>query len=310
MGWLFLESLSRGLDHGLPRGYVEAVGDLPALRGRLDLAALPRMLVQPHLLPCVYDVYDYDIALNRLLRWAAGLLSASVQSRRLARQLEAAATALTGVAAAPPGVVESEALMLPPTFGFLQSALDVARLLLRRQSLVHFEGREEASSFLWNSHLVYERFVKGLVRRARPATGLRWSDAGQVLATSVRRGAPLYTFPDVRLLRQARTVVALDCKYKTINRSAEPRNVDVYQIMAAGRLGGCANVGLIYPSPSGARRAPEVWRLSGAGMPERVWLVFVDLLQMGKRGGARSLVPVLASDISSMLETQRVRSVS
>jgi 5-methylcytosine-specific restriction endonuclease McrBC regulatory subunit McrC len=310
MGWRFLESLNQGLQYGLPRGYVETAGELPALRGRLDLAALPRMLMRPHLLPCIYDVYDFDIPLNRLLRWAAALLSTSVQSRGLARRLETAVTALADVAAMPPGVVESEALRLPPTFGFLQPALDVARLLLRRQSLVHFEGREEASGFLWNSYSVYERFVKRLVRRSAATLGLRSSDDGQVLATGGRRSPPLYTYPDIRLLRQARTIVALDCKYKTFSKSAQPRNEDVYQVMAAGRVGDCTNVGLIYPSPTGARRVADVWRLSGTGMPERVWIVFVDLLQMGRRGGIRALIADLTHDIMSMVGTQAERSAS
>lgn len=315
LGWLLVESLQQGHALGFPRGYVEHGSSVDVLRGRLDVNRIAEMLITPYSLPCVYDVYDEDVAVNRLFRWAALMLSNMARSPYLSRRLGDAAAIIGHTADTPPGIIEAEHLSLPATYRHLAPALQVARMLLRRESLLHVWGQEQAASFLWNSADIFERLVKHLLRQlCRRAGGLRLDDRGQTLAMPMPAGvetpAAILTYPDARLHAGGRTRLVLDAKYKTLGAGGRPSNEDIYQVMAAGRLNACDEVYLLYPSPSGERRPPLRWSLLGAGRPRRVTALFIDLLEMGRPAGEQRLGQTLADDLGTSLHAMLDESTS
>ncbi|GEM_PF-1098440 len=307
LGWVLVESLEQGHALGFPRGYVEHSSSVDVLRGRLEVNRIAEMLVTPYSLPCVYDVYDEDVAVNRLFRWAALILGGLARSPFLSRRLGDAAAAIGHAADTPPGIIEAEHISLPATYRHLEPALHVARMLLRRESLLHVWGQEQAVSFLWNSADIFERFVNYLLLQLCGRTvGVRLDDRGQTLAMPISSGVTtppaILTYPDARLRAGGRTRLVLDAKYKTLGTGGRPSNEDIYQVMAAGRVNACDEVYLLYPSPSGARLAPLRWSLLGAGQPRRVTALFIDLLEMGRPAGEERLGQALAVDLGTSLQ--------
>jgi 5-methylcytosine-specific restriction endonuclease McrBC regulatory subunit McrC len=313
MGWILLESLRQGQALGVPRGYVEQSSSLEVLRGRLELHRIAETLVTPYLLPCVYDVYHEDVAVNRLFRWAASTLAALVRSPSLSRQLLDAAAALQAADGAPPGFVEAEHLALPATCTHLEPALHVARMLLRRESILHVGGEEHAASFLWNSSLIFERFMGYLLQRVCARTpGVRLEGGGRALATPAGGGPArtILTYPDARLCAGERTLLVLDAKYKALAAGGRPSHEDVYQVTVAGRISACDDVYLLYPGASGARQEPMRWTLRGAGQPRRLTAVFVDLLEMARPSGEQRLLDDLLADLQPSLPAPRPPALS
>jgi 5-methylcytosine-specific restriction enzyme subunit McrC len=71
----FFRKLNGELNFGLRRSYQERRDCLPAVRGRLDLVALPlNYCRRPHALPCVYEEFTEDTVLNRIMKQAVTIL--------------------------------------------------------------------------------------------------------------------------------------------------------------------------------------------------------------------------------------------
>ncbi len=297
LGWILLDGLRRAQSLGLPRGYTEQEGSLPVLRGRLDSSRLGELLWQPHLLPCVFDVYAEDVPLNRLLRWAASSLAEVVESSSLSRSLSDESMALGEVSPHPPGLVEAENLFLPVQHAHLEGAFHVARLLLRRQSLQHEVDDHAAPAYLWKSSDVFERFVRYLLAQVCARRGWHLSKPTQPLAQPLSPKAErITTIPDYLISSHRKVLLSLDAKYKV----GQPKSDDVYQVMAVGRINACPHVGLIYPAPFAGATA-RTWRICGLGDPQKLTALYVDLLQMATRKGEDDLVGQLANDLSLIL---------
>jgi 5-methylcytosine-specific restriction endonuclease McrBC regulatory subunit McrC len=300
LGWVLLKSIQRGRLEGLPRGYVEARGDLDTLRGSLDISRVSELITRPYLLPCVYDVYCEDTPVNRLIRWSASHLSSAVRSPQLARMLSDEATGFGEVGALPPGLIEAEHLTLPVQYQHLDPALHVSRLLLRRQSLQHQQDEHQAPSFLWKSSDVFQKFVGHLLHLAFDNyRGWYVDSPSQVLAEQA--GNRILTYPDYRVMNGRRAVTVLDAKYKVWGKGNQPLAQDVYQMMAAGRINDCGDTFLIYPTPYEGRKAPVTWQIRGKGQPVAVTAVFINLLEMGVPSGEETLVANLKKDVTQLI---------
>jgi len=297
LGWILLDSLRRGRLEGFPRGYVETRDSLPVFRGSLDLGRVSELITRPYLVPCVYDVFCEDTPTNRLFRWSANYLSHLVRSAQLSRMLSDEAAAFVEVGSLPPGVVEAEHITLPVQYQHLSPALQVARLLLRRQSLQHQQDEYHAPSFLWKSSDVFEKFVGYLLYQLFDSHQVLYVDSpAQVLAYGEKN--KIFTYPDYRVRDVKRTHMVLDAKYKVWRKRArQPLAEDVYQMMAAGRVNNCGDVYLVYPCLTAGRKLPLTWRVRGEGQPLKVTALFIDLLEMGGASGEETLLNALKEDI-------------
>lgn len=101
---------------------------------------------------------------------------------------------------------------------------------------------------------LFEAYVARMLKRALVDVGLRVvSQGGRLfcLETEDRRGL-FQTRPDILVKRGDDVVQVIDTKWKRIaTRIDDPRQgvaqVDVYQMMAYGRLYGCDRLTLLYP---------------------------------------------------------------
>ena len=302
MGWVFLASLAAGRLRGMPRGYVETREALSILRGRLDPARLLETVFRPDLVPCIFDSYSENIAINRLFRWAAEVLASDVVSPRLATMLQQEALALSDLTGPLPGLLEAERLILPPQHRELEPGLRIARLLLRGHSLVHRRGTDEVRGFLWKISEMFERFVFRLIRRlAQRMSGVVVSKDRLLLGTpGLGASRAFRTEPDVRVRTSTGTRLVLDAKYKTWT-TVVPGRDDRYQVITGGWLVHCPHVGLVYPSLEGQRSPPLSWHLQGPGVPTTMVAIFVNMVEMADRKGERRLVADLLDDLTPYL---------
>lgn len=286
------DALARAATEGLPRHYEERRADLTALRGQLDNERLWRRFAEPEFLPSRFDVFTEDTPAARLLKWAAGQLSGMVTSAALATRLRLHADALRHVVDEPPSDLARDRIRVPPQYGYLDDAVEVAQMLAAGDSL-SMSARQEAPAraFLWNTATVFEEFVLEVCRAAMFRVGGSASPSTFALASPVpgpeqglQRAIP--TMPDVVVSRGTwRGLV--DAKYKTLGR--HPETADVYQVMAGGRRIRARAVALMYPAWRDFRE-PRTWELHGGGRPTHLHALPLDLTAMANPGGFDELV--------------------
>lgn len=306
LGWILLEGIRLGAHEGLPRGYNEASGWLPVLKGRLDASRIDQIWSRPGQIPCLFDEYSHNTVANRLLRWASQALAATVQSAWLAQELLETAAIFADVDRTPPGVVEADMIRLPVQQEFLAPAIQAARLILRAEYLTHGLGAQTAPSFLWNSAGVFERFVRHLLSRVTECEASWVLDRPNLLMGTPDRTLPLtrsrlWTHPDYLIRREGTAPVVVDAKYKRWSRAHQPRSPDTYQVIAGGRISRASHGILVYPQPDHRRKRPLRWRVLGDGAPDWLCCLFVDLSLMDSEGGEDTLLTQFGDDLQNAL---------
>jgi 5-methylcytosine-specific restriction enzyme subunit McrC len=295
----FLHSLDRGSARGLPSEYMPVDAALPVLRGRLDAAAWGRLGMRPWELPCRFDELSADNPTNRLLRWAGEQLQTTVASPRLAFRLREAAAIFGPITPRPPTLMHAERLRLGSMHAGLAPALAIAIVLLRNRSLEHGDDRGALDGFLWEGERLFEAFALRIAGRAAASFRLRAEKRRIPVGRPLGSGAPLRTNPDICVHGGAGHVEIVDAKYKR-NRG-HPKAADVYQVLAAGKVGDSRDVGLVYPLEWGDDRRAHRWEVDGAGSPERLWALGLDLTLMAEPSGEGALVAAFESHLRGVL---------
>ena len=90
--------------------------------------------------------------------------------------------------------------------------------------------------------------------------------------------------PDILVRRGDERVMVIDTKWKRIAaRIDDPKQgvsqADVYQMMAYGRLYGCAQLMLLYPHHGGLRAAGETGRYRVTGCADELITATIDVAQ-------------------------------
>lgn len=259
---MFLASFAKGAARGLPRGYLTERGAGTLLRGSLDTSRLGEWVARPWEVPYVADLLTDDTALARLLRWSAECLAAILKAPGRARALREIAAGLAHVGRQPPHALDAQRISIGIQHQGLEAARVVGLLLLEGAGVHHASGDHALSGFLWNSDVIYEKYVYWLCRRAASQRGERVNKSankfGEVIAGG---GTKLETTPDV-VFRDAQGVpiAVTDSKYKRLG--SRPKAPDTYQVLTAGHVLGCQRVSLTYPVA--VDREPTVWRVPSA----------------------------------------------
>jgi 5-methylcytosine-specific restriction enzyme subunit McrC len=301
MGSIFLNGIIHANEEGYPRKYNEFEEDLTVVRGRIDFRKINRLITHPWLIPCIYDDFNDDMPINRLLSWACHHLSSQVSSLHMARSLRENAPRVHHLHSLPLSISEADLIVLAPQFQYLQSSLDVARILLKQQSLQFEFGELKSSSFLWKSADVFERFVRHLLQLVCTLEDDWRLDKPRVLLATASPTTKIMTIPDYRIRENGKTILVLDAKYKILRQNSQPSTDNMYQIMASGRLLNCKKVCLIYPKYLENHNKTNIWRINDHNNPELINIMFIDLLKMISIEGKNQLISALYKDIKQIL---------
>lgn len=298
---MFLASYSKGAARGLPRGYRTEQSKGHILRGSLDASRYSEWVARPWDLPYVTDHLTDNTALARLLRWAAECLAATVKAPGRARAVREIAAGLAHVGRQPPHLLDAQRISLGIQHQGLEAARVVGLLLLEGAGVHHASGDHALSGFLWNSDVIYEKYVFWLCQRAANRRGARVSKAaikfGAVIAGE---GSQLATTPDVVFRNADGVPIAVtDSKYKRVG--SRPKSSDTYQVLTAGHVLGCPRVSLTYPVAQD--REPTVWRVPSAlgGSDIELTALPLNLMSLARPNGPQMLVDTIAGWLDAEL---------
>lgn len=245
----YVRELDALLGRGLARGFVTRRAVLPAIRGRLDVAAQLRLRTAAcDRFACVYHELHADTPANRVLR--AALEVARVNCARhlaLGAALHRCLRALGGVSATPIGRCELASVCAPAAARHYRPALALARLILEGCAVSHRPGGRQVPALIVDTARLFERFVGAVLARGLPAD-LRARTSGRGAALDEERRALLT--PDVVVEAGGTPACVVDAKYKTsAAASAEPGSEDLYQMLAYCVGYRVPAAVLVYPEP-------------------------------------------------------------
>jgi 5-methylcytosine-specific restriction enzyme subunit McrC len=249
----FARLLERTLARGLYRGYQEEEDRLVGLRGRIDLRGLQRLAGVVIPVPCRFDEYTADVAINRIVKSAAARLVRLPGVTITTRQaLYALLARLEEV-----GPFRDQDLRTASVFTRLNEhyrAVDrLGRMVVAGSSIRDEMGSGSASVFLINMNVVFEEFVEARLRRYLDG---RLRVQGQA-PTVLDREGKVGMRPDLLLRSREDICYVADAKYK-IPREGYGRESDYYQLLAYTTALRLPEGVLIYCQDDGSEPAREI----------------------------------------------------
>lgn len=231
---LFARTVQRALRPGLLHGYLRREDTLATVRGRVRMADQFRVHTGlPLPVEVVYDDFTPDILENQLLRTAVNTLGSlhlrHTASRAALAQLHLRLNGIRSIAADPRGAPEPHWTRLNERY---RPAVSLARLIITSAGLETRAGAQDASAFLIDMNLVFERFLRAALReqlrldiRAFPS-----GTCGHTIRLNADPDHPIRLKPDLSWREDGRCVFVGDCKYKRATGSIP--NADAYQMLA------------------------------------------------------------------------------
>ena len=302
LAFSYAATLDDALREGIPRAYEPHSGQLTTVRGRLLVDRMyPQVLRAPQYVPCVYSAYVVDSPVTRLLKWAALEFAGLVSRPTLAQRLYWLAARLPASRTQIPAPLVLDRLALSHQYRHCEPAVRIA-LWLARGKGGRLGGHDEAlPGVLLDSWRVFEDLVTAAIKRVCALSGWTFRRRAVTLAVPTHSGRRLSALPDGEIRRQSQSILVTDAKYKSW--SGAPRAVDVYQVMAAGRIRDSERAVLVFPAPTSGRCEPLHWRVKGDGTPVLVSALFVDPLELAAVNGFDSLVHGLRDGLEQALAT-------
>lgn len=283
----FAHEAGEAMRRGVPRAYVAHEDDLPALRGRLDVARqFTTLAATPNRLACRYDEFSDDIALNQVMKAAIVRLRRLARTHANQRALAELALIYADVADVPAALLRWNDIAANRTNVRWQGLLRLARLILHDRFQNSASGAADGFALLFDMNALFERYVEKLLAPITSAAGLRLeaqSGARRCLHPE-DGGHPLFeTYPDMRLVTAGKTRLVVDTKWKRLTDAATDRKMgvsqaDLYQMMAYAQLYECDRLVLLYPHHAGLTGPlPVHYRVAEAGGPVRLTIASVDV---------------------------------
>lgn len=257
---IFCDKLTEAVRKGIPRRYVEQEDDLPALRGRLNVARqFTRHAVNPSRLSCRFDVLSEDTAINRIMKAAVAHLSRISWSSANQQRLRELTFVYADIAEVPPSAVGWGEVVIDRTDRRWQELLGMAQLFLLNRYQTTTGGASKGTALLFEMNDLFEEYIGRLISRCLAGTELTVSLQGGrlfCLTTETTARGLFQTKPDIIICRAGIVTHVIDTKWKRISsRIDDPKQGvsqgDVYQMMAYAQLYRPPRMTLLYPHHPG-----------------------------------------------------------
>ena len=247
---MFADRLRTAVRRGLPHRYRLRQGDLPLLRGKLDiLRQIARHSVRPDLLACNFDELSVDTPLNRVLKAAVVRLGSITRHAANAHRLAELSARLEFVGESHDPLREPVAL--DRTNIAFHRLYAWSRLFLSGKWQSTTTGANAGVALLFPMNDLFETFVSRVMQSVLAPGSTRLQHTGRYALTA-RDQSVFALRPDI----------VIDTKWKPLNpddRVVGVEQSDVYQMLAYAHAYDAGRVILLYPWHPGLP-APGIYR--------------------------------------------------
>jgi 5-methylcytosine-specific restriction enzyme subunit McrC len=214
-----------------------------------------------HIIPCVYDSFQYNNKFNQIVKYVANLLKDFTKSKTSKRNLEELLFLLDKVEYKIVTVEDCDQVILNPIYTEFKTILDNCRLFLSSLSVYKWKDDYNVFALLIPSEKLFENFIFSILKnnqgdqikkvsRSRPGRSY--------LAKQLPNTNRFKMLSDIVLKLVSDDYIIFDTKYKKIyNSNIDDEELDpvynisqsdIYQMVSYAIGSGVTNIGLIYPS--------------------------------------------------------------
>ena len=224
---LFSRALEIALSRGLRHDYVAREERISSIRGRIDFSAIARRPGPLIPIPCKFDEYTSDIRLNQLLHSAtvAGLRVPGVP-RKVIESLRHNIANFETVGTLSGSLDWIDEWTPTRLEQHYESAVRLAGLILKSDSVNQDSGRNSARTFLVNMNQLVEKFIETRIKNCLP-NGVT---QGAQHSRKLDRDGRINYRPDVTLMTGKTPVAVVDIKYKNVADFSKLNSEDLYQV--------------------------------------------------------------------------------
>jgi 5-methylcytosine-specific restriction enzyme subunit McrC len=282
---IFIAESRKIQSEGLPRRYKSKENNLTYLKGKYDTRKIAYQLTHLNKLPVKYTEYIEDTPVSRTIKVASEMLSELVSGNNRKQKLLAIASIIQAPSIIPQRY-ELQSLYLSPAYSELQKLLDLAKMVVDRQSLSLNNGNYTGKGLLWATAPIFESFLKSVAKSVCRERGLVFSDAGIKYVGSTY-GYTLSSkekkvFPDIQIYdEQGDLKYLFDAKYKVWEGA--PKREDIYQMVTYASNSNLGKITLLYPSHEFVGEKNMI--LENLKSPLVLSCNFINIMKMRDRNG-------------------------
>lgn len=315
LGMAFLDAVKDALKDQLIHTYKTRELQLPNIRGRLNIHRQVQSVYKtPHLFQCDVDQMNTENEFNSLIKWAALILSKSVKSANLKRELIEISYKIPG---RPNNQLAKREvnIITPPQYRSWKPALEICSMLQKSISLNAGNDVRHGYSILFNLEKIFEQCIERLLKKSvnlMKMNGLQCKPQASIEYAKPIFGSnrSFYSKPD-NLVYGARGSVALvDAKYKLLSDkegfgNRKPQNPDAYELVAGMTAHAC-NVGLlVYPKVYSTVPLNDdqlkVWEVNSFGQKFKIGSLALDLIMLKDKAGRDKLSATIADVLDQLI---------
>lgn len=304
LGLIVAQAMSRAAGEGVPRNYVEGSGRSSSIRGQIDPSKAWRRVIDPYVVDCRYSDFVANHPVAAALKWASGEVAGAVREEWLQAELLTYKDLFPQAGSDLPGPAVLDSMQLTPQFGFLQDALDVARLLaMGPQGGTSARPGAPGRAFLWNTDSLFLDFTNAVIESAAKAAG----------GTSYREQKPVSAFRSTRVREHAfaDSVIQVGNEIVAIRISPDEYSEENFDelassIVQAGKRLGSLDVAVVYPASMSLRPGSQ-WKLNDPDGPRMLHGVTIDPSGVGELGGMERVRDDLTMDLGAVVSVSRRR---
>lgn len=298
----YITELEKGILLGLPKAYVFKEENSLYFKGTYNTNKAIQHLVQPQYIPCKFDDYIEDILPNQVIKLAALELSKIVNDNNLSLKLTELSHQINSSLTVP-SLNEIERASVSIQYGHLNTLLELSKLILLNNSLIFTEGLKSNFGFLWNTNVIFEKFVKMLIEIiCKKNVNYRFTDKSMRLYSLANDNLDVgrkvgNTSPDIRVFEGQELKWLLDVKYKRWNNG--PKSQDIYQVITGALLSKIKKVSLLYPQGVDTPEEQVFYNLNTISTPMYISCIFIDILKLSAKSGLNEILDALDKDLHS-----------
>jgi 5-methylcytosine-specific restriction enzyme subunit McrC len=248
--------------------YYDTVSEeIHTVKGQIDFNsyALNYGTGKRHVLPCVYDSFQYDNQFNRIVKYVASLLKDFTNNKIAKRNLEEILFILDEVELSTVSVEDCDKVILNPIYTEFKTILDNCRMFLSSLSIYKWKDDYNVFALLIPSEKLFENFIFSMLKNnssdlIEHVSRTRPGRKHLVRQVSIPEANRYRMINDIVVKMTDESFILLDTKYKKIynTRLQEEEDdidpvynisqADIYQMVSYAVGSGISQIGLIYPA--------------------------------------------------------------
>ncbi len=247
--------------------YYDTVSDeLETLKGQIDFNKYAQNYAvgNRHILPCIFDSFQYDNHFNRIVKYVSTILKDFTKNKQTKRNLEEILFILDEVEYTTTTPDDCDKVVLNPIYTEFKTILDNCKMFLSSLSIYKWKDEYSVFALLIPSEKLFENFIYSTLKlnaspqisnvsRSRPGRSHLVRQAPSLVANRYSM------INDIVVKLQDNSYILFDTKYKKIfntkiqdEEDLDPvyniSQADIYQMVSYAVGSGISDIGLIYPA--------------------------------------------------------------